>query len=694
MDTTTQSNPSGGALVVNDPNKQPTQEYLQSLNALTPEQKATGLTSVLDELKKRNTPTVYSNVTKQQESGANQAELDKLTTKEVKPETPVTPPVTKPEAPNTYTDYSGNQVPTDGTIPAGSKPDGKGNYIAPDGTQYKAPSIDTSYNDKQLNDLADQVKTNTDTMTSEAISEIQRTYSNLITQQKQINAGQEAGTRSALLMGGVTGQGSSSQYAPISSEGITASQTTYGLQQISNLQAQEMAAIQAAKLADYSTAGGNKALSEKIAEIKDIRVEKVKLANEINKKLVEENQKLAEKAQQSTRDNAIAYLYSQGVTDVTSMLNYLNYDEKGNRIGDYTAEEISSSLKNIVPSGLEDLVTTMRNNGAPEDVIKKVMSSRDMSEAYQNAGVYSAGGTGQIGDYNFYVANVTKAGKTPLNFEDWKKEQENIKNIGTKTVGTSGTPVTNNSQIQGLDDNINQINSLLYKDSKDGKSVENPGLKKSAQLGINRGFITGGQNELQSVQSSADKDIVDFISSVEQIVSQGTLKTLIDAKSKGATFGALSDKELGILASSFSKIGTWTVVKNGRVIGYNVDADTMKKELLKIQQSSTRLKNTLQEQGGNVSTSTDIPTADDYADKISEWAISSPENRSKYKEIKDLFPNATSKETAEQLGINLNDTKSTIYAENSSNDQTESANQRKAEQEKKWQEQLGISVEY
>lgn len=187
--------------------------------------------------------------------------------------------------------------------------------------------------------------------------------------------------------------------------------------------------------------------------------------------------------------------------------------------------------------------------------------------------------------------------ETAQGIMQWNPETKKWENTGLNTYVApkatgSGISGTSNvvSKIQDLDSNINQINEL----------TTSPGLNKSAQAGIATGFITGfgGGNELQQIQSAKDPEIISFISSVEQLVSQGTLKSLIDAKSQGATFGALSDRELGILANAFSQIGTWRVEKNGRVIGYNVDSATMKKELNKIQESSIRLKAALQQEAG------------------------------------------------------------------------------------------------
>ena len=43
-----------------------------------------------------------------------------------------------------------------------------------------------------------------------------------------------------------------------------------------------------------------------------------------------------------SRQNAILDLMKQGVIDQDTILNYLNYDEQGNKVGDFTAEEVKA----------------------------------------------------------------------------------------------------------------------------------------------------------------------------------------------------------------------------------------------------------------------------------------------------------------------------------------------------------------
>ncbi len=288
--------------------------------------------------------------------------------------------------------------------------------------------------EKQFNDILSSMKASTDAQTARTIASIQQKYDSLKAQQKQINEGQSKGVQNALLTGGVTGQGSSAQYAPISSEGIMSAQLSYGVQKLAELDAQEQDLINQAQAAGDSK---NFQLMEKslnLAEKK--REEKAVEAKTLNDKLIEQQVKAREKMIQSTRDTALADLYSQGITDPQEMLKALN----GNG-GDFTLKEVTDGLKGLVPDGLDDLVKTLRNNGAPQSVIQKVLSSGNINEAYLNAGNYAAGGSGIIGEYNFYRAQEEAAGRTPVGFQEYQNIDANRK----KSIAAAGVSSGNYS---------------------------------------------------------------------------------------------------------------------------------------------------------------------------------------------------------------------------------------------------------
>ena len=80
-----------------------------------------------------------------------------------------------------------------------------------------------------------------------------------------------------------------------------------------------------------------------------------------------------------------------------------------------------------------------------------------------------------------------------------------------------------------------------------------------------------------------------FIGNVEGLLDVESIDALIEAKKQGATFGSLTDRELQMLRSTASKTGKWAVTdpETEKVIGYDIDEETLKKEL-------TRLRNGFQ----------------------------------------------------------------------------------------------------
>jgi len=241
---------------------------------------------------------------------------------------------------------------------------------------------------------------------------------------------------------------------------------------------------------------------------------------------------------------------------------------------------------------LQDQLTELYNAGEA-DMADKAAAA--IAEAEAKKGKY----IGMQSDNN---GNVTVVTQNP----DGSYSTQSIGQIGKvdKTKATTQTDEALLKEAQTLEEaqtKISDINNLIYARNEDGTldtEKYSKGLQKSAQLGI---AVFPGK-WMQEYQSANDEDIARFIGGVEQLISSGTIKSLIDAKANGATFGALSDRELGIIAASFSKIGRWKVEdKNGRVIGYNVSAKDMAEELNRIKASWEKVISNLQ---GSTTTST------------------------------------------------------------------------------------------
>ena len=278
-----------------------------------------------------------------------------------------------------------NNAKLDTLAEKGITTDQQGNQKFADGTfvgEQPKVTADTADEDTQTQALLDQMKATTDAQTAAQIANIQQQYALRKQQQERLNTQQQARTQNALLMGGVTGQGSSAQYAPISSGGIVSAQENYGIQQLAQLDADENNAISAVKQAQAD--GDYKLMDEKLSELKDARKAKIDAASKLNDQISANNQKIAEQNQSAEKDNAIADVYAQGITDVPSIMAELR--KQGISV---TSTDVANSIKSFTPIGLDDLVKTLKQNGAPQEVISKVLASKNMTEAYNNAGDYA-----------------------------------------------------------------------------------------------------------------------------------------------------------------------------------------------------------------------------------------------------------------------------------------------------------------
>lgn len=325
-----------------------------------------------------------------------------------------------------------------------NNPDGSRTVYFKDGNAQQIsrdPNAPTTVdNDAEINGILNQMREQSDAITSTQIAEIQQKYAKLKEQQKKINASREAATKGALFRSGAAEHDA---YAQRTAQ----EEVQRSAEAIADLEAEEQTLINQAKAAQATN--NFKILEKSLAQAEAKRAEKLKATEELNKQLLEAEKKAREQLIQSSRDDAVASLFSQGVTDVSSMLDYLNYDEAGNKIGDFTAKEVSDTLKNIVPTGLDDLIKTLTTNGAPAEIIQKVMSSSSLSEAYKNAGNYAAGGTGIVGEYNLYRAQALEKGQIPVDFNTYQNMDANRKK-SIAAAGVAGATGLNPKQTQNF----------------------------------------------------------------------------------------------------------------------------------------------------------------------------------------------------------------------------------------------------
>lgn len=152
--------------------------------------------------------------------------------------------------------------------------------------------------------------------------------------------------------------------------------------------------------------------------------------------------------------------------------------------------------------------------------------------------------------------------------------------------GVSDEPVTQPIALAQAQTNIQQINDVLQ--SGGIKSAVGTNFLSRAPQGFWGSLgavatVVGIPSFIGGVWKKTTGQHQNFIAGVEQLQSQLSLDSLIQAKERGATFGALSDSELRVLSSSASKLGSWVKRdKSGNVIGYNTTEANLKRELDKI----------------------------------------------------------------------------------------------------------------
>lgn len=209
-------------------------------------------------------------------------------------------------------------------------------YLTREGTNQALPSgyWEETYgveNAGTMKAIANMKRTSDQYFRSQ-LDSVENKYNRLQQMQQTANTQNLAQVANALNLGG------SSRYAPLSSAGLTGAQQNFGIQKLAELADQEQMAIaevrQAQQENDYE-------LMEKKFDILDaVRKEKEEATTATNESL-----------QAATRDTKLAGLVAQGITDPIELINYLNFDEAGNQIGDFTLEEVSKGLKNIGSKG-------------------------------------------------------------------------------------------------------------------------------------------------------------------------------------------------------------------------------------------------------------------------------------------------------------------------------------------------------
>lgn len=300
------------------------------------------------------------------------------------------------------------------------------------------------------------------------------------------------------------------------------------------------------------------------------------LSNARNKSIVKNYNALL-----STRDNAMQQLNTMmQLTVQDRQMAQAEFDRKldyGFKIADYKQkfqQNAVEGLNNIVKTtGYAGLLASL--NGNPYDIA--------LAEKTLNLG---QGGLQKL-------ATLPPSEKDALALENQKLQNQKLR----QDINGTGGGVPTIKSINGSDMQWDPKTNTWVQPST-GAASNKPGTLQlaTAEQSINdvSGLIkspyirsavgpTWMGRFIGRGLDSATGERQNYIAGVEKLRSQLSLDSLINAKSKGATFGALSDSEMRILSSSASKLGSWAITDSkGAVTGYSTSEKTFNQELEKI----------------------------------------------------------------------------------------------------------------
>ena len=170
-------------------------------------------------------------------------------------------------------------------------------------------------------------------------------------------------------------------------------------------------------------------------------------------------------------------------------------------------------------------------------------------------------------------------GATPLTIEEKKAEDSKIQSAKT--------------QIPVLTDKLSVI-----KDIQNSPYLNDIVGPNSASRISWTSILTGGKSDL--------------LGKVNQLTSQETLNQLLQIKAAGGTFGALSEKELGILKDSATALNGVALHEDAsnpeRITGFKASEDYVNAELKKLYDSTNNIKIQMEQLSGTQATGDDTQT--------------------------------------------------------------------------------------
>lgn len=208
---------------------------------------------------------------------------------------------------------------------------------------------------------------------------------------------------------------------------------------------------------------------------------------------------------------------------------------------------------------ISDVMITAAKYGADSATLKRISESNTYDEAITNAGNAIVDPKAQYDLQSAKLDNVLKQAQ----IDKVKKETSLLgEPTAAERKATADALKSAQASIPAMQDKITAVDTL----------VKHPGL--AGAVGPN---IFTRLAPFSSLTGSAR----DFAGGIHKLVGGLTLQNLIDAKARGATFGALSEGELSLLASSATAINDWEIkdAKGNGTGKWNIDEASFKREM-------------------------------------------------------------------------------------------------------------------
>lgn len=246
------------------------------------------------------------------------------------------------------------------------------------------------------------------------------------------------------------------------------------------------------------------------------------------------------------------------------------------------AEKVKVEAEANTRESIQKLAMEARTNGASETEVQAILDSQTIDEAI----VASTG----------FVSDTTKLDleMKQLQIDKLRTEMRLLSEPSEAELKATEEAMQNaQASILVMNDKLTAID--LLKESEGISSRVGTTALDRTTTGFLGGFakLTSGigtKSALDDIRDKISGEGQDFAGGVHQLVSGLGLDALIAAKARGATFGALSDAELKMLANSATKINDWEIRdENNKPTGiWNIDEQSFQDELDNIKMLTQR----------------------------------------------------------------------------------------------------------